>query len=56
MPSQPVRYDTTAGQEELRRRGIRPLPAPDELTRPYWEAAREHRLVVQRCAGCGAGS
>ena len=29
------------------------LPAPNELTAPYWEAAREHRLVVQRCVGCG---
>ncbi len=28
------------------------LPVPDELTAPYWEAAREHRLAIQRCA-CG---
>ncbi len=28
------------------------LPAPDELTAPYWAAARERRLVVQRCE-CG---
>ncbi|MGH8981135.1 MAG: Zn-ribbon domain-containing OB-fold protein [Acidimicrobiales bacterium] len=28
------------------------LPVPDELTAPYWDAAREHRLAVQRCA-CG---
>jgi uncharacterized protein len=31
---------------------MRILPAPDELTAPYWNAAREHRLVIQRCA-CG---
>jgi uncharacterized OB-fold protein len=31
---------------------MRILPAPNELTAPYWEAARQHRLVVQRCA-CG---
>lgn len=31
----------------------RPLPLPDELTRPFWEAAAERRLVVQRCAACG---
>ena len=26
--------------------------APDELTRPFWEAANEHRLVIQHCADC----
>ncbi len=31
----------------------RPLPVPDELTRPFWEAAAERRLVVQRCGACG---
>jgi uncharacterized OB-fold protein len=30
----------------------RPLPAPDELTRPFWEAARQHQLVVQQCSAC----
>ncbi len=28
------------------------LPVPNELTAPYWEAAREHRLAIQRCV-CG---
>lgn len=28
------------------------LPAADELTAPYWDAARERRLVIQRCE-CG---
>lgn len=31
----------------------RPRPRPDDVTRPYWEAAAEHRLVVMRCDGCG---
>lgn len=31
----------------------RPLPVADELSRPFWEAARQHRLVVQRCQACG---
>lgn len=31
----------------------RPLPTPDALTEGFWNAAREHRLVIQRCAGCG---
>jgi uncharacterized protein len=31
----------------------RPLPAPTALTEGFWAAAREHRLVVQRCDDCG---
>lgn len=30
----------------------RPLPRPDSTTRPYWEAARQHWLVIQRCLDC----
>jgi hypothetical protein len=32
----------------------RPLPVPDAATAPYWDAAREHRLVMPKCADCGA--
>jgi uncharacterized OB-fold protein len=28
--------------------------AVDRWTAPFWEAAREHRLVAARCADCGA--
>lgn len=31
-----------------------PLPLEDEVTRPWWDATRERRLVLQRCARCGA--
>lgn len=31
---------------------LRPLPVPDGDTKPYWDAAREHRLVLQRCDEC----
>ncbi|HVL55709.1 MAG TPA: Zn-ribbon domain-containing OB-fold protein [Burkholderiaceae bacterium] len=31
----------------------KPLPELTELTRPFWTAAREGRLVVQQCAKCG---
>ena len=31
----------------------KPLPAPDELSQPFWEAAKQHRLVIQRCQDCG---
>jgi len=31
----------------------KPLPVPDDLSRPYWDGARGGALVIQRCAGCG---
>jgi uncharacterized OB-fold protein len=31
-----------------------PAAAPDGLDREFWEAARRHELVVQRCGACGA--
>ncbi|MCY3636135.1 MAG: OB-fold domain-containing protein [bacterium] len=40
----------------------RPIPSlsphlaqlsPDPHTRPFWDAARQHRLVCQRCTRCG---
>jgi len=32
----------------------RPLPRIDEESRGYWEAARRHELLLQRCRACGA--
>jgi hypothetical protein len=29
------------------------IPAPADLTRPYWEEARHGRLVTQHCRSCG---
>jgi hypothetical protein len=34
-------------------RSQKPLPVVDDLSRPFWEAARQHQLVVQRCRECG---
>jgi uncharacterized OB-fold protein len=31
----------------------KPVPVPDELTRPFWDAAKERRFVIQRCRSCG---
>ena len=31
----------------------RTLPVPDGDTKPYWDAAKQHRLAIQRCAACG---
>jgi uncharacterized protein len=31
----------------------KPLPAPDPETQPFWDGCKEHRLLAQRCDGCG---
>jgi len=31
----------------------KPLPGVDDVNRPYWEAARRHELVIQKCRRCG---
>ena len=28
------------------------IPVPDELSKPFWDAVNEKRLVVQNCAAC----
>jgi uncharacterized OB-fold protein len=30
----------------------RPLPRPSPFSRPFWEAARRHELILQRCSSC----
>lgn len=32
---------------------LKPMPEPGPDTAPYWDALREHKLVLQRCAECG---
>ena len=44
---------TTAGQAQLREKGIRPWPQADAVSKPFWDAAAEHRLVVPQCEHCG---
>ena len=29
------------------------VPVADPWTKPYWDGAAEHRLMIQRCQGCG---
>lgn len=31
----------------------RPVPVPSEFTRPFWDAAKNRQLVIQRCSKCG---
>ena len=30
-----------------------PLPLPDPLTQFFWDAAAEHKLMIQQCNDCG---
>ncbi len=29
------------------------VPVADQWTKPYWDGASEHRLMIQRCQSCG---
>ena len=31
----------------------KPLPEITAESRPFWEGCRSHRLLIQRCRGCG---
>jgi uncharacterized OB-fold protein len=45
--------DTTAPTTYLPPALPVPRPSVDGLDTPYWEAARRHELLVQRCNACG---
>ncbi len=32
----------------------KPLPQPTSISRPFWQAAAQQRLVMQRCTRCNA--
>ena len=51
-PTQLPNPETRAGQEEMKRMGLVPFPSPDDVSRPFWDAANRHELVVQRCQDC----
>lgn len=31
---------------------IKPLPAPTDWSRPFWEGAKRHELLIQECGDC----
>jgi uncharacterized protein len=33
---------------------VKPLPKPTAASRPYWDAAKRHELMLQRCGACNA--
>jgi len=35
--------------EEMRK----PLPIPTKWSQPFWDAAKQHRLVLRKCSQCG---
>lgn len=30
-----------------------PVPEHDDLSRPFWDGLKQHRILVQRCGQCG---
>ncbi len=30
----------------------KPAPTPNEITKPFWDAAERHKLAIQRCEAC----
>ena len=37
----------------IRETKAKPIPRPDDLTRPFWDAAKAGRLELQKCGDCG---
>lgn len=33
---------------------LKPLPEPTDDSKPFWDGLKERRLMLQRCADCGA--
>ena len=32
---------------------LKPVPSPDNESRPFWEGLKEHKFLVQSCGECG---
>lgn len=32
---------------------IKPMPIPTKWSQPFWDAAKQHRLVLRKCSACG---
>jgi uncharacterized OB-fold protein len=32
------------------RKGVEPVPVPTPISQPFWDAAKQHRLTLQRCS------
>jgi uncharacterized OB-fold protein len=43
----------TTQQQQPKNALYPPLPAPDDLTRFFWDGLKQHRLLILRCQECG---
>jgi uncharacterized OB-fold protein len=32
---------------------IKPLPVPSKWSQPFWDGAKQHKLLLKRCSKCG---
>ena len=32
---------------------VKPMPIPTKWSQPFWDAAKQHRLVLRKCSACG---
>jgi uncharacterized OB-fold protein len=32
---------------------VKPLPKPTKWSQPFWEGAKEHKLMLKKCVSCG---
>ncbi len=49
----PARAPTWAAPLSDWSKVTRPIPVPNEWTKPFWEAAKQGVLALQRCQSCG---
>ncbi|MGH2507163.1 MAG: Zn-ribbon domain-containing OB-fold protein [Ktedonobacteraceae bacterium] len=35
---------------------LKPMPVPEEAFQPFFEGARDHKLMLQRCQACGTAT
>jgi uncharacterized OB-fold protein len=54
MATRPTGTPPSAASDGVRQTPPKPLPRPElkSLTAPYWEAAKRHELIMQRCTAC----
>lgn len=47
-------HGTTGGIPAASTKAVRPAPASDRDSQPWWDALARHEFVLQRCADCAA--
>lgn len=50
----PINKDAASGSKvNMTMAPYNVVPAPDQWSKLYWDGAREHKLMIQRCQKCG---